>query len=317
MFYALIESLRPRQWTKNFVVFGALFFVPGALLYPALIGRAVLAFFLFSFAAGGGYLINDIRDREYDLRHPRKCRRPIASGRLSAGAAIGCAAALAIIVIAGGAYLDITPVTLPAAATPLRGPAFPFILTMIAYMLLATVYSMWLRKAPLLDVMALAGGFTLRAVAGAVALKVIISPWLLLCTGLLALYLALGKRRQELVRLGITSGAELGRDEPAARTALSGYTIPLLDQLLIIAASLNLMSYSLYTFSASGHPDNRLMLTIPFVVYGIFRYHSIIHNQDAGEAPDEVLFSDVPLAATIFLWAMSVTLLLFWPGFIK
>jgi 4-hydroxybenzoate polyprenyltransferase len=315
MISALIQSLRPRQWTKNLLVFAALFFVPGALLYPALIGRAVAAFFLFSLAAGAGYLVNDVRDRKYDLEHPRKKLRPVASGRLSPTAAITAAVVLVIVVFAGSIWLDVTGVVLPESATPLHGFAFPFTVTIAAYLFLTFIYSAWLRNVALLDVMLLAGGFTLRAVAGAVALKVIISPWLLLCAGLLALYLALGKRRQELIRLGIRDGKDYCEGEPKVRSSLSGYTIALLDQLLIIAASVNLMSYSLYTFSASGHPDNRLMLTIPFVVYGIFRYHSLIHRQDAGEAPDEVLLNDVPLLVTIILWAVSVTILFFWPGF--
>jgi len=315
MIPALIQSLRPRQWTKNFLVFGALFFVPGALLFPALVGRAVAAFLLFSFAAGAGYLVNDVRDRKYDLEHPKKKLRPIASGRLSPSVAITAAVILVIIVFAGSLSLDLTGVVLPESATPLNGFGFPFSITLAGYLILTFIYSAWLRNVALLDVMVLAAGFTLRAVAGAVALKVIISPWLLLCTGLLALYLALGKRRQELVRLGIPGGEPLGEGQPEVRSSLSGYTIPLLDQLLIIAASVNLMSYSLYTFSASGHPDNRLMLTIPFVVYGIFRYHSLIHRKDAGEAPDEVLLNDIPLVVTIILWALAVTVLFFWPGF--
>lgn len=316
MFSAFIESLRPRQWTKNFLVFGALVFVPGALTVPAMVGRAILAFFLFSFAAGAGYLFNDIRDREYDLRHPRKGSRPIPSGRLSVGAALVGAVVLVAIVLAGGLYLDLTDVALPPAATPLDGAAYPFLSTVAGYFILAVLYSVWLRNVALMDVLVLAAGFTLRAVGGAVALKVTISPWLLLCTGLLALYLALGKRRQELVRMGAAEVAGQVGDGSRSRPALSGYSVSLLDQLLIIAASVNVMSYSLYTFSASGHPDNRLMLTIPFVVYGIFRYHSLIYNQSAGEAPDEVLLNDRPLAICLVLWVISVTILFFWPGFI-
>jgi len=315
VFAALLESLRPRQWTKNFLVFGALFFVPGAILMPQLILRAVLAFFLFSFAAGAGYLINDIKDREYDRSHPRKRSRPIASGRLGIAAAIAAAIVLILVVLAGGLWLDLTDVRLPESATHLDGMMYPFLVTVGGYLVLVFVYTLWFRNVALLDVLFLSVGFTLRAVAGAVALKVIISPWLLLCTGLLALYLALGKRRQELVRLASVQPAVDAAGGNSARPALSGYSVPLLDQLLIIAASVNLMSYSLYTFSGSGHHDNRLMLTIPFVVYGIFRYHSLIHNHDAGEAPDEVLLGDWPLIICIILWAVFVTILFLWPGF--
>ncbi len=310
---ALIESIRPRQWTKNLLVFGALVFVPGAFVMPELIGRAVLAFFLFSFAAGAGYLINDIRDVEYDRAHPRKSSRPIAKGRLPVGAAIAGSIVLIILAIAGGCYLDITTPGLPPEATPLCGVPYPFLLTLLAYFVLTFSYSMWLRSVALLDVLILAVGFTLRAVAGAVALKVIISPWLLLCSGLLALYLALAKRRQELRRLGMvdSNGGEV--IATGARTALSGYSVQLLDQLIIIAASVNVMSYSLYTFLAQGHPHNLLMLTIPFVIYGIFRYHALIYHMDVGEAPDEVLIRDRPLAACLVLWVISVVVLLSWP----
>jgi 4-hydroxybenzoate polyprenyltransferase len=313
MLPAVIESLRPKQWTKNLLVFGALFFVPGALLMPDLVFRTLLAFVLFSLASGAGYLINDIRDCEYDMAHPKKCLRPIASGRLKASAAYVWAAVLVLIAVAGGVYLDLTNVVLPPAATPLHEIPYAFVATIISYIILTLIYSIWLRKVPLLDVLVLSAGFALRAVAGAVALKVIISPWLLLCTGLLALYLALGKRRQELIRLGIPDNGTGGRDGCVGRSSLEGYSVPLLDQLLIIAASVNLMSYSLYTFRASGHPDDRLMLTIPFVVYGVFRYHWLLHNLEVGEAPDEVLLSDRPLLICVLLWALFVAVLLLLP----
>jgi 4-hydroxybenzoate polyprenyltransferase len=315
MFTALIKSLRPKQWTKNFLVFGALVFIPGAIAIPGLGLRALIAFFLFSFASGAGYLINDVADREYDRTHPRKKHRPIASGELSVPIAIAAAVILFIIVIIGSLYLDRTSVSLPPSAKPLDGSRFPFLMTIAGYIILTFLYSGIFKKIPLLDVLVLSIGFTLRAVGGAVALKVIFSPWLLLCTGLLALYLALGKRRQEIVRL-MNHGEAPGESQSAGRrTSLSGYTIPLLDQLLIMSASVNIMSYSLYTFSASGHPDNRLMLTIPFVIYGIFRYHSLIHKEDAGEAPDEVLINDRPLVVCLILWVLSVTILFFLPGF--
>ncbi len=314
MFKAAIESLRPRQWTKNFLVFGALFFVPGALLIPSLFGRAVLAFLLFSFAAGAGYLINDIKDIGYDRSHPRKRNRPIASGRLGIGVAMMWVVILVVIVLVAGYWLDITEVTLPPAATHLDGVAYPFLWTAGGYLILTFVYSMWLRRVPMLDVLVISVGFTLRAVAGAVALKVIISPWLLICTGLLALYLALGKRRQELVRLNNNVANGEKPDPSSIRPALAGYSVTLLDQLLIISASLILMSYSLYTFLHSEASDPRLMLTIPFVIYGVFRYHSLLLNESFGEAPDEVLLADRPLAMCILLWAIAVTVLLLWPG---
>jgi len=307
----LVKSIRPRQWTKNFIVFGALVFVPGALLVPGLVLRSVLAFVLFSLAAGAGYIFNDIRDRDYDREHPRKKDRPIASGRLPVGTAMLFGYVLVIIVLAGSYYLDsIKPDLTGLEATPLGFEFYAFTLTLAGYLLLTFVYSMWLRNTPLLDVIVLSIGFILRAVGGAVALGVIISPWLLLCTGLLALYLALGKRRQELLRLQNSHDAEISCDNGNMRKSLCGYTIPLLDQLLIIAASVNVMSYSLYTFLHSEASDTRLMLTIPFVLYGIFRYHWLIHYQDKGEAPDEVLLNDRPLAICVLLWVIVVGVLL-------
>jgi 4-hydroxybenzoate polyprenyltransferase len=315
MLKALIKSLRPKQWTKNFLVFGALVFIPGAIMIPNLGFRALLAWVLFSLASSAGYLVNDILDRDYDRQHPRKKFRPIASGELCVPVAAAFAIFSLIVVILGSLYLDRTGVSLPPAATPLHGSAYPFLITIASYIILTFLYSIWFKKIPILDVLVLSIGFTLRAVGGAVALKVIFSPWLLLCTGLLALYLALGKRRQELVRLNNVGEAEGNNQQGGGRKALSGYNIPLLDQLLIMSASVNIMSYSLYTFSASGHPDDRLMLTIPFVIYGIFRYHSLIHKEDAGEAPDEVLFGDRPLVICLVLWVLSVTALFFYPGF--
>ncbi|MCX6645380.1 MAG: decaprenyl-phosphate phosphoribosyltransferase [bacterium] len=315
MLKALIKSLRPKQWTKNFLVFGALVFVPGAIAIPNLGLRALCAFVLFSLASSAGYLVNDILDREYDRQHPSKKYRPIASGELSVPVAAAFAIVALIVVIIGSLYLDRTDVSLPPAATPLNGTAYPFLITIVGYIVLTFLYSTWFKKIPILDVLVLSIGFTLRAVGGAVALKVIFSPWLLLCTGLLALYLALGKRRQEIIRLNNVGETAKDIQSIGGRQALSGYNIPLLDQLLIMSASVNIMSYSLYTFSASGHPDNRLMLTIPFVIYGIFRYHSLIHKEDAGEAPDEVLLSDRPLVICLILWVLSVSVLFFYPGF--
>lgn len=316
MLKALIKSLRPKQWTKNFLVFGALVFIPGAIVMPNLGLRALLAFVLFSLASSAGYLVNDILDREYDRRHPRKKFRPIASGELGIPVAVVVTAIALVIVIFGSLYLDRTDVSLPSTATSLGGAEYPFLITIVGYIALTFLYSIWLKKIPMLDVLVLSIGFTLRAVGGAVALKVIFSPWLLLCTGLLALYLALGKRRQEIVRLNHEMEKSKDLKGAGGRPVLSGYTIPLLDQLLIMSASVNIMSYSLYTFSASGHPDNRLMLTIPFVIYGIFRYHSLIYKEHAGEAPEEVLLNDKPLVICLILWVVSVTILFFYPGFI-
>jgi 4-hydroxybenzoate polyprenyltransferase len=269
---------------------------------------------LFSLAASAGYLINDIKDREYDRMHPRKKDRPIACGKIPVISAALFSVLLIIIVVAGSLYLDLTPFRLPPPATSIDGMRYGFLTTLAGYLVLTFFYSIYFKNVAIMDVLVLSGGFTLRAVAGAVALKVIISPWLLLCTGLLALFLVVGKRRQELMRLK-TNECPADTGDEAGRPALSGYTIPMLDQFLIISASVNVMSYSLYTFSTSGHPDNRLMLTIPFVIYGIFRYYFLIHSRSEGEAPEEVLLKDRPLALCLILWVISVAILFMLPGF--
>ncbi len=314
MFRHLVRSLRPRQWPKNLLVFGALLFVPGALEDSTAWTRSILAFALFSLAASSGYLFNDIKDREYDRRHPRKKNRPVASGDLPVTTAILSAVVLMLLVIAGSLYLDVTPFELPPPAIAVDGIPYGFLVTLAGYIVLSFLYSVYFKNIALMDVLVLSAGFTLRAVAGAVALRVIISPWLLLCTGLLALFLVIGKRRQELVRLQ-TNGDMTNHVEEAGRAALADYTVPMLDQFLIIASSVLVMSYSLYTFSMSGHPDNRLMLTIPFVLYGILRYYLLIHHQAEGEAPEEVLLKDRPLAICLILWIIAVAILFLLPGF--
>ena len=310
----LIKSMRPRQATKNLLVFGALVFIPGAIMDPGAFLRSVLAFIIFSFAASAGYIFNDIRDIQYDRTHPKKRFRPIASGKVSTMTAACMAIILLIHVAIGCAYLDLSPFRLPEPAQAIEGIKYGFTSSIAGYLLLTLVYSMWLRNVPLLDVIVLSIGFVLRAVAGALALKVIISPWLLLCTGLLALFLVLGKRRQELVRMSADSD-ESGSAAPsvAGRRSLSGYTVSLLDQLLLISASVNIMSYSLYTFTSATHEDNRLMLTIPFVIYGIFRYQYLVHKENSGESPEEVLLSDLPLRLCLFFWVLSVIVLFLIP----
>jgi len=314
MLVELLKSLRPRQWTKNLLVFGALLFVPGAIEHGGAWGRSILAFVIFSLAASAGYIVNDIRDRDYDRAHPKKKNRPIASGKIPVGAAVAFSILLLIVVIAGSLYLDMVDFILPPPATPLDRIPYAFLLTLVFYIVLTFFYTVYFKNVPIMDVLVLSGGFTLRAVAGAVALRVTISPWLILCTGLLALFLVLGKRRQELIRLQTNCELPSTGDE-AGRSALAGYTIAMLDQFLMIAASVNVMSYSLYTFSTSGHPDDRLMLTIPFVIYGIFRYYFLIHSRNQGEAPEEVLLKDRPLALCLFLWVISVAILFLLPGF--
>ena len=291
---ALLVSARPKQWTKNLIVFFALFFTVGEAwsLDPpdvalSFIGRAAAAFVIFSALSSAVYLINDVLDVDKDREHPRKKFRPIASGALSTSMAWVSAAVLAI------ASLGLAFVVEPL-----------FALVALAYLALMLAYSVALKSFILLDVFSIAGGFVLRAVAGAAVLQVPVSPWLYTCTGLGALLIALSKRRSELAIAGDGAGKQ--------RETLETYTTPLLDQFIAIVAPSTLLAYTLYTFTAPNLPDNSaMMLTIPFVAYGLFRYIYLVHARDLGESPEDVLITDVPLIVSMVLWlATAATVLI-------
>jgi 4-hydroxybenzoate polyprenyltransferase len=282
-----VTSLRPRQWIKNGFVFAALVFDGQLGNLPALLATT-LGFVLFCLASSSVYLVNDIRDLEEDRLHPTKRNRPLPSGRLPIRVAWAAAAVLAAVSIGGGFLLE---------------PAFGWLV--LAYVGLFLFYSFRLKHVPILDVFAIAAGFVLR-VAGGVALITVMrfSPWLYVCTTLIALYLGFGKRRAELQLLTENAGQH--------RRVLDGYTIPLLDNLIIIVSGATIMAYSLYTFSAENLPDNHLMmLTIPFVMYGIFRYLWLIQVNSAGGAPDELILTDRPLMATVLLWGLAAIAVLY------
>lgn len=287
MFRALIKSMRPRQWTKNAFVLAAVVF-DRQLTNPAALSSALIAFGLFCFISSVVYLINDITDRHEDRLHPTKKDRPIASGELPVSIA-GAAAALTVII------------TLPIAYA--LYPTFAYIA--FAYLLINLAYSRWLKHIPLIDVLIIATGFVLRVAAGVSVIHVErFSPWLYVVTTLFALYIGFGKRRAELT---LSTGSA-----NQARRVLNGYTIPFLDQLIVIVSAATILSYSLYTFSAPNLPDNHaMMLTIPFVVYGIFRYLYLIQVAQEGGAPEELLLSDRPLQAVILLWGISVLLIFY------
>ncbi len=289
MAWALFKSLRPRQWPKNGVVLVGLVFAR-ELGQPAQVGRAVLAALLFCLLSGAVYLVNDLLDLEKDRRHPTKRSRPLAAGLLSPRVAVVFAG------VAGVAGLG---------ASFLLSPAFGAVAT--GYLGLQALYIVWLKHTVILDVLALAAGFVLRAVAGAVVVQVPISPWLYVCTMLLALFLALGKRRQELVLLDAGAGEH--------RPALEQYTVALLDHLLQVVTTSLLVAYMLYTFFAGNLPRNSsMMLTIPFVLYGLFRYLYLVHARGEGGSPEDVLLRDRPMAACVALWAItSVAILYFAP----
>lgn len=287
MLKALLRGLRPRQWIKNGFVFAALVF-DGQLFALDPLLRTSIGFVLMCAASSAVYLMNDIVDLEADRQHPTKRERPIASGALPVELARVAAGVLLLTSLIGGWLL---------------APWFGLIV--LGYLLLNGLYSHWLKHIPIIDVLAIAGGFLLRVGAGVSLITVErFSPWLYVCTLLLALFMGFGKRRAEIVLLAEAANSH--------RRVLDGYSLSLLDQLIQIVSALAIMSYSLYTFSAENLPENHLMmLTIPFVIYGIFRYLHLIQVEGKGGAPEELVLRDYPLLATLVLWAASSTAVLY------
>ena len=283
----ILITMRPKQWIKNFAVFAALIFDRQLTRIESL-ERTLFSFFLFCLISGAVYILNDIMDAEADRNHPIKKNRPIASGQLPVPIAIATVVILLVISFSL-AYL-LSPY---------------FALICLIYILLNLAYSKWLKHVVILDVFVLATGFVLRVVAGVTVISVErFSPWLYIVTTLLSLYLGFGKRRAELTLLA--DGAQ------SHRRVLQGYTIPFLDQMIIIVSSTTLISYSLYTFSAPNLPTNHIMmLTIPFVLYGIFRYLYLIQVKNSGGAPEELLLKDRPLFSAVALWGISVLLIFY------
>jgi 4-hydroxybenzoate polyprenyltransferase len=280
-----LVAIRPKQWTKNAVVFAALVF-DLKLFDPGRFATVLGAFFCFCLASSAIYLVNDLRDAESDRKHPKKQLRPIASGEVSSQSAWLLVALLLAISI---------PV-----AFMLR-PAFAGVVA--GYLVLMTVYTFVLKHLVIVDVFAIGAGFVLRAAGGAIVLDVPISPWLYVCTVLLSLFIGFGKRRHELLLLDA--------DAAAHRRNLDEYSAELLDQLITITAASTVMAYSFYTFEADTLPDNRMMLTIPFVVYAIMRYLFLVHRRDGGGSPEQVLLTDGPLLGCIALWGMFSVIALY------
>jgi 4-hydroxybenzoate polyprenyltransferase len=282
MFKHLLKAMRLRQWTKNsFVFFGLIF--DKQLFHVDAFLKTLEGFFLFCLISSAVYLFNDIADIEADRRHPEKKLRPLASGKLPVGIAGTAALILAIISISLGYFL---------------APVFALIVAI--YFAVNLLYSNWLKHVPILDVLIVSSGFVLRVGAGVALITVErFSPWLYMITVLFSLYIGFGKRRAEMTLL--SEGAT------SHRKVLDGYTIPLLDQYITIVSGMTIVAYSLYSFSAPNLPENNsMMLTIPFVVYGIFRYLQLIHTGNAAGAPDEVALKDRPLQITVLLWGMAV-----------
>lgn len=301
---AAFAAMRPAQWTKNTLVFLALIFAQ-RLTDLAAFERVAVAFLAFCFAASAVYVMNDIADRESDRMHPRKRFRPIASGQLSLHAAT--LVGVACVVISMGLSLWLAFVLLRGQPDPFAewgGAATLFILTIVSYLGINVLYSLRLKHEVLWDVFIIAIGFVLRAIAGALAIPVPISPWFYLCTTFLALLLALGKRRAELLALN-TSAVE-------HRANLRHYTLQLLDQLMGVVVTCTLITYSLYTIQGLG-ASHALMLTIPFVLFGIFRYLYLIYVKGEGDRPDELLWRDKQILASVILCIFTVILLLYGP----
>ncbi len=287
---ALARAMRPHQWTKNAIVFAALVF--GHQMFEAdAIVRSAGAALAFCLMSSGVYLINDIRDIAHDRHHPRKRYRPVAAGQVSVRQA------------------TITSAILAGTALVLAGAiAIPLVGVLAVYVVLMVAYSMGLKHLVLIDVGVIAGGFVLRAVAGAVAIDVPVSPWLYVCTALLALFIGFGKRRAEL--------SMLAHSASASRSSLQAYSLPLLDQLIGVVASATVIAYVLYTFDAAAAPDSHaMMLTAPFVVYAMFRYLYLIHASDMSDTPEKLLFRDSPLLASIVGWGLFSVLILYVTGY--
>jgi 4-hydroxybenzoate polyprenyltransferase len=279
---AALVSLRPRQWTKNLLLFAGIIFA-AKLGDASRWAEAFAAFAAYCAASSASYLVNDVRDASHDRQHPVKRSRPIARGELSPRAAEALAAVLLLVAFA---------LVIPLGVSS--------ILFLLAFFVLQAAYTLSLKHVVLLDVMTIGGLFVVRAAAGAAAVDVRISPWLLLCTALLALFLALAKRRGELVLVGA--------EATPGRPVLEGYSLALVDQLVTIVAASTVISYCLYTFTARD--SKAMMVTIPFVVFGVFRYLLLMHRRELGEEPEEVLLRDAPILLCIAGWAACAALIL-------
>ncbi len=282
---ALFQLMRPKQWTKNLVVFAGLvfsanFFNPGMLL------RVVQAFAIFCLAAGAIYIFNDIRDAENDRRHPEKKHRPLAAKKIPTGTAV-----------MAGIFLMLTSLAWGLALSGM------FALAVVVYIILNIAYTSGLKHLVILDVFIITAGFVIRAAAGALVIDVPISSWLLIVTTLISLFLGFAKRRHELITLGDKA--------PKHRPSLEEYSPALLDQFIGVVASATIIAYSLYAFtSETAQEHHYLMLTVPFVIYGILRYLYLVYQKNLGGAPELILLRDKYLIADIVLWILTVGFIL-------
>jgi 4-hydroxybenzoate polyprenyltransferase len=281
MLREILISMRPKQWYKNLVIFIGIAFSLNLLNINLWI-IVISAFFIFCLLSGSIYLINDVFDIEKDRNHPKKRERPLPSGKLKPYQAIITATAFTLIALLGAYLINL-----------------PFFIISVTFFLLIMLYNLYLKKFIIVDIIVISTGFVIRAVAGALAISVVVSPWLIICAFLLALFLALGKRRHELFMLGDKVNEH--------RQSLDSFSTEMLDQMIIITTSTLIMSYSLYTFFTG---KILMMITIPFAFYGIFRYLFLIHSKNLGGEP-EMIFKDKGMVLSIILWAFVVFLVLY------
>jgi 4-hydroxybenzoate polyprenyltransferase len=287
---SVLHSLRPEQWTKNLLVFAALLFAR-RLLDPAAVLQALAAFAIFCGLSGAVYLLNDVSDREADRQHPVKRHRPIAAGHVAAPTAVAWALVLIALGLSVAFWLQTS-----------------FGITAAAYLVLQAAYTRVLKHVVILDVMAIAFGFVLRAVAGGLVIGVPISDWLVICTILLALFLGLTKRRHELTLLAAGAAGH--------RRILEEYDPYLLDQMIAVVAAATLVAYIIYCLSpetTARFGTHWLVLTVPFPIYGLFRYLYIVHRKDGGGNPSEMLLTDRPLLSCVGLWGVTVVAVIYRP----
>jgi len=284
----IIKTIRPKQWAKNMFLFAGITFAL-KLLELKLLGTVLVAFFCFCGVSGAVYILNDIADKEKDKTHPEKSKRPIASGELG----IKTAYTALVFILTGSLLISLK-----------LGSSF-FWVTVI-YFVMNIFYTFYLKHIAILDVFTIAIGFVLRAIAGAVVISVEISHWLLICTMYLSLFLALCKRRNELIIME--------NNATSHRNVLRKYTPGLLDQWINIMTPSTLMAYSLYTISPNVqekfHTEN-LIFTIPFVLFGIFRYLYLVHRKNLGGSPEVIILSDLPMILNVFLWILCIFIILY------
>jgi len=285
----VLRTMRPKQWTKNVLLFGGLVFSKH-LLNGELLLRSLLGFCVFCILSGLVYVINDITDIDKDKNHPKKKYRPIASGAVSPGLALAFSCVLSVLALALAAHLSLR-----------------FAIISAVYPAVMVLYSYVLKHVVILDIMTISAGFVIRALAGAIVVNVDFSGWLIACTIFLSLFLAIAKRRHELI--------SLGDDAEAHRFILKEYTAQLLDQMISIMTASTILAYTLYTMSpeiTEKFGTEYLYLTVPFVLYGMLRYLYLVYRKEKGGSPAQILLEDIPLIVDILLWGGLVFLLVYW-----